>query len=144
MRPYLQASDTERKAIRDVITQVLTARREVSLAFLFGSFVDQPVFRDVDVGVMVDPHEVPLEAEFDFAAGLATDLEVHIRRPVDMVVLNHAPVSLRHHAVRGEVLVSKEAELRDRLLETTWRMYADFEPFLRASLRDLLGGRTQT
>lgn len=138
MRPYRQATGEERQAIREAAAQVLAACPEVVLAFLFGSFLDEPWFRDVDFGVVVDPSRVPPEAEFDLAARLAADLELRLHLPVDVVILNRAPVALRHRAVQGQVLVNKDPELCDRLRETTWREYADLEPFLRATVRDLL------
>lgn len=140
MRPYFEASESERRKVRDTIARILDARPEVILAFLFGSFVDQPHFRDVDVGVVVDTGLVPETAALDLAAELATELEWETRLPVDLNVLNYAPVALRYSASRGKVLLCKDAGLRDRFVELAWKEYLDFEPFLRASLRDLLEG----
>lgn len=143
LRPYLQASESERRAVRDTITHILSARPEVILAFLFGSFMDRPQFRDVDVGVVVDTGLVPETAAFDFASELATELEWETRLPVDLNVLNYAPIALRYSASRGEPLLCKDERLRDRFVELAWKEYLDFEPFLRASLRDLLSGADQ-
>ncbi|MBX6378691.1 MAG: nucleotidyltransferase domain-containing protein [Clostridia bacterium] len=140
MRPYKQATDEEKHGIRRVIAELLEVRPEVVLAFLFGSFVDEPWFRDIDIAVLVDPQRVPPDEEFGWAAEMATALELRIGHPVDVVVLNRAPVALRFRAVRGEILVNKDPELCDRLIETTCKEYADFEPFLRATVRDLLNG----
>lgn len=143
MRPYLQASEPERKAVRETIACILSARPEVILVFLFGSFVDRPQFRDVDVGVVVDSRRVPETATFDFASELATELEWATRLPVDLNVLNYAPIALRYSASRGEPLLCKDEGLRDGFVDLAWKEYLDFEPFLRASLRDLLSGEDQ-
>lgn len=143
MRPYLRASESERTAVRNTIARVLGPRPEVVLAFLFGSFRNQPEFRDVDIGVVLDSDLVPEPAALDFASELATELEWQIRLPVDLIVLNYAPIALRYSASRGEPLLCKDEELRDRFLDLAWKEYMDFEPFLRASLRDLLNGEDQ-
>lgn len=138
VRPYLQASAEERQQIRTTITQVLAARPEVLVAFLFGSFLGEPRFHDVDLGIVVDPKLVPNTAALDFASDLANELEWKTRLPIDLNVLNEAPIALRYNASRGELLLSKDDGVQGQFLEQAWREYLDFEPFLRRSLQDLL------
>lgn len=138
MRRYLEASPPRRQAIRERITGILRARPEVIGAFLFGSFVQERPFRDVDLGVLVDPGRVPEAAAPGFASALASELEWETRVPVDLTVLNYASIGLRYHASRGEVIVCRDPERCNQFREQAWREYLDFEPFLRTSLRDLL------
>lgn len=140
LRPYLECPEDGRLEVRETLAQVLGQEPAVQVAFLFGSFVDQPRFRDIDVGVLVDPQQVPEAAAWDFAWDRATRLELATRLPVDLSVLNYAPVALRYHASLGQVLVCKEPEACDAFCERAWDEYLDFEPFLWASLRDLLEG----
>ncbi len=140
MEAYLQASADDRQRVRDTLARVLGDHPQVVVAFLFGSFLDQPRFRDIDVGILVDPRQVPESDAWSFASQLATDLELAIRYPVDLVILNYASIAVRYYASLGEVLVCKDAETRYLFLERAWDEYLDFEPFLRASLRDLLEG----
>ncbi len=141
MRPYLEVSAEQRRAVREAIVQVVSHRPEVRVAFLFGSFATDPRFHDIDLGVIVDPELVSKEAAFDFVSDLATDLEWKVRLPIDLNVLNYATIALRYNASRGELLYCTDDDVRTEFLERTWREYFDFEPFLRSSLKDLLRDR---
>lgn len=137
-RPLLNASAGERDLLRDALKRILAARAEVSLAFLFGSFAAGQPFHDIDIGIVTAPGAVAAADAFEFVSQLATELEWDVRRPVDLSVLNWAPIALRYHAAQGEALVCRDEEAMYRFIEAAYRDYLDFEPFLRASLRDLL------
>jgi hypothetical protein len=51
-------------------------------------------------------------------------------------VLNHAPVPLCHSASGGEVIFSRNEELRYEWVEKTWDMYLDMQYFLWNNLLD--------
>lgn len=138
MRPYHQVAAEQKGQIRAAISQMTAARPEVLAAFLFGSFPTEPRFHDFDVAVIVDLQLVSHAAAPGLASDLATELEWKTGLPVDLIVLNFAPIALRYHASRGEVLFQKDQEVLDEFLERTWKEYLDFEPFLRSSLKDLL------
>lgn len=138
MRPYHEVSIEQKAKIRAAIVQSATTRPEVLAAFLFGSFLSQPRFRDIDIGVIIDYGQVSPEAPPGLASALATDLEWQTGLPTDLIVLNEAPVALRYQASRGEVLFQRDQQAVEQFLEQTWKEYLDFEPFLRSSLKDLL------
>ncbi len=61
-------------------------------------------------------------------------------QPVDVRVLNDAPVAFRYHATNGLPLVVQEPERRDEFRAQTWDAYFDFLPFARQYLREVLDG----
>jgi predicted nucleotidyltransferase len=80
------------------VQRVLERRRDVQLAYVFGSVSRGEARRssDVDLGVVFST--VPAPAELD---QLATDLEVAAGCRVDLVVLNDAAPLLIHEVIRA-------------------------------------------
>lgn len=117
----------------DVLTNALSERPEgLVCAYLFGSHArgEAGARSDVDVAVLFDedpPHNL---------AGLHLDLEDDLtgalRRPVDLVVLNHAWVDLVHRILRDGVLVlERDRSARIRFEVRARKNYFDLLPHLR-------------
>lgn len=118
---------------------LLAGREEVRFACLHGSVVEPRGFRDVDLTVRVDPHRVPREAALDYEFEVSAWLERGIPHPVDVKVLNYAPLGFRYAVTQGEPLVVRDLEAWRAFRETTWEAYLDVAPLSRAMLLDLLG-----
>ncbi|MEW6104692.1 MAG: hypothetical protein AB1630_12920 [bacterium] len=54
MNEYLSFKKKQRLKIIGKIKQVLLNKQEIVFAFIFGSFLDEPSFRDIDIGVYLD------------------------------------------------------------------------------------------
>ncbi len=50
---YYDASHKERLVTGDRIAACLAEQTEIMFAFLYGSFISEPLFRDIDVGIYV-------------------------------------------------------------------------------------------
>jgi predicted nucleotidyltransferase len=110
-----------------------TERHGVAALYLFGS-VARGTPRDdsdVDVGVLF---ETPPPPRLDSPAlDLEALLERELGLPVQLVVLNSAPVDLRIRVLReGRLIVDASPSLRIRFEVATRNEYFDFEPILRA------------
>jgi uncharacterized protein YutE (UPF0331/DUF86 family)/predicted nucleotidyltransferase len=84
----------------------------VVAVYLFGSVArgQARASSDVDIGVL---YEVAPPATLEgLGFELAYDLELAIRRPVDLVVLNRAPADLIHRVLRDGVLVVERDRAR--------------------------------
>lgn len=115
----------------------LQGRPEILFAYLFGSFAEALPFRDIDVGVYLT-HEGLAVAELPaYEVARALELEARVGVPVDLKVINQAPLSLRYHTSRGYLLYSRDEPARYAFLEATWREYFDYYPLLRQFFRDL-------
>ncbi|MBC7105000.1 MAG: nucleotidyltransferase domain-containing protein [Firmicutes bacterium] len=126
----------ERHRIGRALGEWLGTRQEIIFAYLFGSFALDPSFRDVDVGVYV--RGVGPEEAFRYGLSLEAALERDFPFPIDVTVLNYAPVPLCHSASDGKLLFSRDEGLRLAWVERTWDLYLDMVYFLRRSLWDLL------
>ncbi len=121
----------------DSIVQQLTdffAHRPEALvcAYLFGSEArgtSRPG-SDIDIAVLyADEPPATLEG---MCLDLAADLEQQLRRPVDLVVLNRAPVDLIHRILRDGILVcERDRSARIRFEVRARNEYFDLLPVLR-------------
>lgn len=131
-------TEKERQSVYRLLTHLLIKRKEITFAYAFGSFTEKSTFRDIDIGVYLQRGTVPPEGILDYELSLGTALEREISYPVDVKVLNYAPVPLCHSVTGGKILFSRDEEARYEWVEKTWDMYLDMQHFLRNSLQDLL------
>jgi predicted nucleotidyltransferase len=127
----------EKRKIKSILKRELTRRDEIVFAYLHGSFLLPIPCGDVDIAVYVTEEALSAHV-WEYEADLTIHLEPQVRLPVDVLVLNRAPVTLRYHATCGELLVSKDEPKRYTFLEETWREYFDYQPLLEAFFKDLL------
>ena len=95
----------KKEEIKRKIKEILSKKDEVLFAYIHGSF-DELHFRDVDVAVYVDEEKV--EDFLDYELKLSIEIEKEIKLPVDVKILNSAPLSFRYRAIKGELLISKK------------------------------------
>ena len=108
---YYRVAREGREAIIAKIRKVLEDEG-VSLAVLFGSFVELDSFRDIDLAVYIRGDE-----DLSFIFRLANRLEEELGYPVDVVPLNTIPPRFRHYILtKGVVIVEREPGLYESLL----------------------------
>lgn len=112
------------------IVDALAAHRDIAAVYLFGSRASGAARTDsdVDIGVLFTmPPARTLEGRFS----LEGDLEQQLGRPVDLVVLNDAPVDLRIRVLReGRLLVDRDRAARIAFEVRTRNEAFDLEPLL--------------
>ncbi len=125
----------EKNRIHGILKEVTASIREVEFAYVYGSFPEDRGFHDIDVAVYLTrtEHVDPLECEM-FVASM---LERRIRLPVDVRVLNYAPNSFCYEVTRGEVIFSRNEEVRFCFVEKTWNEYLDYKPVMENILHEL-------
>ncbi|NPA89844.1 MAG: hypothetical protein GXO55_00090 [Chloroflexi bacterium] len=117
-------------------------------AYAHGSLVDGLVpYRDVDVAVYVRPEWVQAHQDktLAYVLSLSTELilalreEIGLRVPVDVQMLNEAPLPFRMHVVRdGRLLFTHDEELLADFIEYTARRYMDMAPLWREYTKELI------
>jgi predicted nucleotidyltransferase len=130
----------DRQALTEALRRHLEARPGIVFAMLHGSFLAGGPYRDIDVAVWVTPAHRPDTGWQRHAIDLGAELTVALDAPIDVQVLNEAPLAFRYHALCGQLLVVRDEEFFHTLRERTWDDYFDFLPFARENLRLLLGG----
>ena len=126
MNPFHKADERERKHIIKAIRETLHQDPRIVFAFLYGSFIDGPAFRDIDVAVFVLNSETA--SFWDVELHLARRIEGALPRPLvaDVRLINEAPLAFRFNVMRGELLFSRDDEMLAEFMVSTARRYLDF------------------
>ncbi len=123
------APDRERLIQR--IEAALAPRQEVVFALVFGSFLHQDAFHDIDLAIWTTASADP---RADIA--LAAELSASIGLPVDARRINDAPVAFLFHALRGRPVLVRDPQLLADVMERTARDYHDRAPLLARATRE--------
>ena len=117
------------------LSEMLTEEREVVFAYLYGSFMESGA-RDIDIAIYVD--EGLVDDALRYQLRLSTKIEMAVRFPVDVLILNHAPMRLQYQAIRGRLLICKDDETRLRFVEQLLIDYLDYRPLEEQMIEDIL------
>lgn len=131
----------ERDRLIKQLSMLIKDSPESLVALLHGSFPEGGPFRDLDLALYLDPKIGGRESFRDYELEQGVRWSGVIGLPVDVRLLNGAPVGFRYHALTGMVLFVWDEELLDEFRVRTWDEYFDFAPFARRYLREVLGGR---
>jgi predicted nucleotidyltransferase len=135
---YYKLSELEKIALTKRITTYLFQRAEIVFAFLYGSFLTEKFFRDIDVGVFVR-NRGP-SGGFSYENKLAYDLEQEFDflLPLEIRIINAAPVTFIFQVIRGKLLFSRDEEFLTDFMEATARKYLDMDPLRRRYLKEVM------
>lgn len=125
------------RRILNELSSELGSMAEVVFAYLHGSAIEGRPFHDLDVGVYLGGNGAG--AGLVQAASLSDRLSSLVELPVDVRVLNRAPVSFLFHVLRGYPLACRDEALLTDVMEDTIRRHLDIEPLLRRSTREAFG-----
>lgn len=127
-QPYSLNPKT-RQLIFDRLAFELAKEPGIIFAYVYGSVLDSELIHDVDVGLYLDDSQLARRSEI--SGELANRLSAALEVPVDVRILNAAPVSFLYHVMRGHLLFSHDEKLLTDLLEEIPRRYLDMAPLLR-------------
>jgi predicted nucleotidyltransferase len=127
----------QRERVVNKISSYLVERhKEIISVYLFGSFNVAEPFSDIDLAVLVD---TPLDDPLFFEINLETELEKIAKYPVDVRILNKAPLSFCGEVIRsGKVIVDQRPNLRADFQGKILKQYFDFTPFRRRYLSEVV------
>lgn len=121
--------DEERKSIIQDISDFLENEGAVSFAYIYGSFIEEDGFNDLDIAVYIDESVIKKESLFDCQLDMGVRLESELNSyPVDCRILNIAPLSFRFSVVtKGELIFSRDEKERVSFEVITRSLYFDFK-----------------
>lgn len=134
MRKLYHADEEERTRVMSRLAEACARESNIAFAYLYGSFVDANAFHDVDIGVYV--HHIEAGEDTFSSLDLGQRLADSMPFPIDVRIINHAPVSFLYHVLSGRPLHVQDEELLTDLMEQVGRQYLDMAPLLRQSTRD--------
>jgi len=117
----------------------LKSRGEIVFAYLFGSFAEEEIFNDLDVGIYVDENSNLARGIF-YEIELSNELEEIIRIPVDIIVLNKASHLMVHRASKGVLIKNEDDNVRADIITKHWRIYWDFQSKIQEHVLEMKHG----
>lgn len=139
MKEIHKASSEKREKKIEQIKEVLQQKEEVVFAYVFGSFLQDPVFRDIDVGVYLNDKTFEEDNSLDYSFELASEIEDEIGSEpmVDVRVLNQAPFYFLNNVfARGQLILCRDDDFLGNLIEKTAFKYLDYRPFAEQYLKE--------
>jgi predicted nucleotidyltransferase len=129
-----------KKLSKDEILSVrraeLEQRPEILFAYLFGSFVEEEKFCDLDVAVFLQDEQL-LKDWLTYRIDLSSDLQKETECAVDVVVMNVASNHLIHSIAKGMVLIDRDEQFRSEWIERSLSRYFDDQPTRRRAVAEL-------
>ncbi len=109
--------------------------KEIIIGYLFGSFMTETSFADIDVAVVTKT--VP-DNSLLFELELENRLEKIVRYPVDVRIINQAPLSFCQNVIRhGKAIVDRDPNLRADFENRILKQYFDFFPYRKRYLQEV-------
>ncbi len=121
----------DKEKLLNLLKKVLAEDERVIFAYVYGSFVKEQSFRDIDIGIYVKNFE---ENPFVVSSDLKTQLSSETKRenmdftadPFDVKIINHAPFTfLKRVFKEGILLIDHDPELRTDLVEYVSSKYRE-------------------
>jgi hypothetical protein len=128
-------ADTKKKEqLYRQLADILQTRTDIVFAYLYGSFVDDLPFHDIDVAVyFADAREAAITLDtLDLSDRLSKELSI----PVDVRPLNFASIPFRYQVIRGQLLFEKDQDRTAQFIEQTVQRYLDIKPFLLTGMKE--------
>ncbi len=134
MKKKFEKSKKERLT-EQIISYLTSEYDEITVVYLFGSFVTGEFFSDIDIGIVTKVN--PVKA-LKFELDLEIRLEKIVGCPVDVRVLNYAPLSFCQNVIRQRTVIidhnpGYRADFEGRIL----KQYFDFAPFRKRYLQEV-------
>ena len=127
--------DQKEKLVTEISLCLKKNFKEIVAAYLYGSFITDLFFSDIDVGILM---KNDIEKTLDFELGLESRLEKIVKYPVDVRVLNKAPLSFCRNVIRyRKVILDTKPNLRADFEGQVLKQYFDFAYFQRRYLQEV-------
>ncbi len=140
MKEYFSMKPKKRKKVVKRIKKTLQQQKEIIFSYLFGSFLDNLTFRDIDVGVYLK--EINKEEVFDYELKLAERISNNCDVPFDIIevkVFNFAPNPFLNSVFReGKLLFSRDNKLLTDMIEKSSLESIANEYIAKQSLKELV------
>lgn len=126
----------EKEAFIRMISDILNAKEYILFAYIYGSFVSQDTFKDIDVGLFISDikKKSPLRLELDLEGEIGETVGI----PVDIRIINDAPLSFVYNVLKnGILIVDRYRSMRSDFEGLIFKKYFDFKHLRNEYLREI-------
>ena len=124
----------QRQQLMKRFEELLRGREEIVFAYLYGSFAEDLPFHDIDVGVYIE--NLKEEEATPYSLTLAQILSKTLQTPVDVRILNFAPVPFLYHVIHGILIFERKEEIHSRFMEQIIQRYLDLKPLIQKGTQE--------
>ncbi len=127
----------EKDILIEKISDFLKTKKYILFAYIFGSFIIEDSFSDIDIGIFIKNKNFksPLEVELK----LEREIENIAHVPVDVRIINHAPLSFIYSILKNRiVIVDNNKSLRADFEGLVYKKYFDFRYLRDEYLREII------
>ncbi len=129
----------EKQQLSGRLAAPLSKREEILFGYIFGSS-PRGAFRDIDIGVFLPDGSSGISDPLRYETALEQDLEETAGVPIDVRVLNTAPLPFAYSVLQtGEVLVSRDDRVRCEFVCKMCPGHHDFAYYRKRYRREALG-----
>ena len=114
----------KKEKIKKSLKELLSQKKEIIFAYLYGSFLEREDYSDIDVGIYVN--EEKIKDLFEYEMNLYAFIREKLNKEVDIRILNKAPLGFIFNVLKGEILFSKNDNLLTDFIEKVGREYSEF------------------
>lgn len=134
MKHKLKKSEKD-KIIKEISSYFFQRHDEILTVYIFGSFILRRSFSDIDIGIIT---VIDLSHPLEFELELESQLEKIIKYPVDIRILNQAPISFSQNVFRtGRIILDSNPNMRADFEGRILKQYFDFAPFRQRYLQEV-------
>ena len=127
-------SFAEKQQVIRRLAEEMEGQKEVAFAYLYGSFIEDSPFHDIDVGVYLSG--IGQAEAFIIAVKLASRLSIALNLEVDVRVLDFAPISFIFQVICGQIVFERAPEVRMGIVENAIHQYLDIKPLLHRAMKE--------
>jgi len=135
MKHELKTSQ-KKKIIETIFSCLYHQYKEITIVYLFGSFVTEKFFADIDLGILT---KMEMENTLNYELEIECKLEKIVKYKIDVRVINKAPLSFCQNVIRyGKVILDKDPNLRADFEGKIFKLYFDFSRFRQQYLNEVI------
>jgi hypothetical protein len=131
---HKRSPEEKRNIIQRIVAYLESAQPEMLTAYVFGSFVKDKPFADIDIAILFSTvMNEPLNDELD----IENNIEKLISIPVDVRVMNAAPLSFQYQVIHdGWVIIDLKPQHRADYEGQILKQYFDFSRYRKRYLKE--------
>ncbi len=131
----------EKEKLINKIGIFIGKRFNVAFAYIYGSFVEDDGFGDIDIAFYFHRDTLPAKGDIiNLEFQMETELEKEFGYLFDVRIINYAPVSFCYNVLKnGRLVYTGNDDLRVGFFTATVKSYLDFLPYRKRYLREVLG-----
>lgn len=138
-RALYKSVEMSMKHILDILRERLVERKDIQLAFMFGSHVSGHITDESDVDIAVLFRTIP---DFITINQLRDDISNAIKKEIDIVVLNDSSPIIRMQVLKnGVIVINKDRSIYNDFFVKTIKEYDDLKRIRKEAEDNILRKR---